>query len=66
MKRTYMEVVKQADGQVIPKQKITCELTGEMDDGTKVWTKLDNNGNLLLNEQYFAGRMLGKYFFIHT
>lgn len=63
MKRTYVEIERQVDGQSLPIAKITCEVTGEMQDGTKVWTKVDSNNNLFLNEQYFCGRMLGKYFF---
>lgn len=38
-------------------EKITCEVTGEMDTGTKVWTDIETG------EQYFLTRMLGKYYF---
>lgn len=63
MRRTCAESVRKADGQLIPMGKITCECTGEMENGSKVWTKVDENGNLLLDEQYFLWRMLGKYQF---
>ena len=38
-------------------RKITCEVTGEMDTGTKVWTELATG------EQWFLMRMMGVYFF---
>ena len=64
MKRTLIECVRHTNGKdIIPTEKITCELTGETADGCKVWTKLDENGNLLLNEQYFMWRMFGKCYF---
>ena len=44
-------------GQWIPTKKITCEVTGEMDTGTKVWTDIETG------EQYFLLRMQGKYMF---
>lgn len=37
--------------------KITCELTGEMDTGAKVWTDISTG------KQYFLTRMLRKYYF---
>ena len=37
--------------------KITCEVSGEMDTGEKVWTELETG------EQYFCTRMLGTYYF---
>ena len=40
-------------------EKITCEVTGEMADGAKVWTDIETG------EQYFLTRMLGKYYFYH-
>ena len=63
MKRTCMECVRQDERNMIQTEKITCELTGENENGSKVWTKLDENGNLLLDEQYFMWRMFGKYYF---
>lgn len=36
--------------------RITCELIGEMSDGTKVWE--DNNG-----KQYTKNLFYGKYYF---
>lgn len=48
---------------MIAKEKITCEVTGETEGGSKVWTKLDENGNLLLDEQYLMWKMLGKSYF---
>lgn len=64
MKRTCIECVRHEDGrQMIPKEKITCEVTGETANGSKVWTKLDENGNLLLDEQYFMWKMFGKHYF---
>ena len=32
---------------------ITCELTGEMDDGTLVWTEVGEDGELILDNQYY-------------
>lgn len=64
MKRTCLEMIRHEDGrQMIPTEKITCECTGENENGSKVWTKLDENGNLLLDEQYFLWKMLGKSYF---
>ena len=40
-------------------EKITCEVTGEMSDGSKVWTDIKTG------EQYFLTRMLRKYYFFH-
>jgi len=41
----------------LPVRKITCEVTGEMDTGEKVWTDLETG------EQYFCCRMLGHWMF---
>lgn len=38
-------------------RKITCEVTGQMSDGTLVWTEVETG------EQYFCFRMLGTYYF---
>ncbi len=61
MKRTAMKIIPLKDkyGQWIPTEKITCEVTGEMSDGVKVWTDVETG------EQYYLTRMLGKYMFIH-
>lgn len=61
MKRTAIKIVPMHDkhNQWIPAEKITCELTGEMADGSKVWTEVETG------EQYFLTRMLGKYMFYH-
>ncbi len=40
-------------------EPITCEVTGEMDTGTKVWTDVKTG------EQYFLFRLCGKYYFCH-
>ena len=42
-----------------PTEKITCEVTGEMSNGAKVWTDVETG------EQYFLTRMLGEYMFYH-
>jgi hypothetical protein len=57
MKRTCWLAEKQKDGQFYPTRKITCEVTGEMDTGTKVWTEISTG------EQYFCFRLLGIYYF---
>ena len=59
MKRTYFLCVKQKDGQYIPTRKITCEVTGEMNDKqkTKVWTDIETG------EQYWCSRICGHYMF---
>ena len=63
MKRTAMLIVKGKLGEHgqewIPTRKITCEVTGEMNDGAKVWTDVETG------EQYFLARLLGKYMFYH-
>ena len=57
-KRTAYLNVRHEDGrQWIPSKKITCECTGEMSTGEKVWTDVETG------EQYFLLRMLGKYMF---
>lgn len=40
-------------------RKITCEVTGEMAQGPKVWTDVETG------KQYFCSRMLGHYYFYH-
>lgn len=40
--------------------RITCECTGEMEDGTKVWTDVETA------EQYFLVRVAGKFYFYHV
>lgn len=40
-------------------EKITCEVTGEMADRSKVWTDQKTG------KQYFLLRMLGHYYFHH-
>lgn len=37
--------------------RITCQVTGEMSDGAKVWTDEETG------EQYFLGRIGGFYYF---
>ena len=39
-------------------ENITCEVTGEMSDGSKVWTDIKTG------KQYFCFRILGKYGFV--
>ena len=36
---------------------ITCEVTGEMDTGEKIWTDIKTG------DQYFCTRFFGQYFF---
>lgn len=38
-------------------EKITCEVVGEMDTGTKVWEDVETG------EQYFLFRLFGKNYF---
>ena len=40
-------------------EQITCEVTGEMNSGAKVWTDIESG------EQYFLSRLFGKYYFCH-
>ena len=40
-------------------QKITCEVSGQMEDGSLVWTDIETG------EQYFCSRLLGHYYFYH-
>ena len=60
-KRTAMKIVPLHDeqNQWTPTEKITCEVTGEMSNGAKVWTDVETG------EQYFLTRMLGEYMFYH-
>ena len=64
MKRTAMKIVKQElteYGWTWKEEKpITCECTGEMDTGTKVWTDIETG------EQYFLTRINGKYSFFKS
>ena len=43
--------------EAIPHEKITCEVIGEMNTGTKVWS------DVITGEQYFLIRMNGIYAF---
>lgn len=43
--------------EAIPHEKITCEVSGEMASGEKVWT------DVATGEDYFLTRMCGKYAF---
>ena len=36
---------------------ITCEVTGEMSDGAKIWTDISCGG------QFFLGRAAGRFYF---
>jgi hypothetical protein len=60
-KRTYwlMEQFK-INGKLynVASRKITCEVTGEMSDGTKVWTDTETG------HQYCCGRVSGHWYFI--
>lgn len=61
MKRTYWkaELNEYSEyGGFVANEKITCEVYGEMDDGTKVWQDV-NDGKF-----YFCFRMLGVYYFV--
>lgn len=59
MKRTahLIEEVKHGEGWTLSESKITCELYGEMDNGTKIWQ------DVATGKQYGLLRMLGKYYF---
>lgn len=59
MKRTayLVEEVKQSGSWVLSENKITCELCGEFDNGTKIWQDTESG------KQYGLLRMLGKYYF---
>lgn len=63
MKRTamFIELVpskKYPDRfEAIPHEKITCEVIGEMNTGTKIWA------DVTTGEQYFLMRMNGIYAF---
>ena len=63
MKRTGMRIVKGSIGlygqEWLAGCLITCELTGEMDNGAKVWTDIEDG------EQYFLTRIKGRYMFYH-
>lgn len=60
MKRTATLIKQAEDGrQWVPVKQITCEVAGEMSDGSKVWSDVDTG------EQYFLTRFLGKYMFFH-
>ena len=59
--KSFLGIVPLHDehNQWTPTEKITCEVTGEMSNGAKVWTDVETG------EQYFLTRMLGKYMFYH-
>ena len=59
MKRTAIMVKVNPDGSVTIQGKITCRCTGEMADGTKVWTDVETE------EQFFLYRVSGNYIFCH-
>lgn len=44
-------------GNWLPVEYITCEVTGVMNSGEKVWTDIKTG------EQYYCLRMLGRYMF---
>lgn len=44
-------------GWILSPEKITCEVCGEMNTGTKVWRDVKTG------EQHFLLRMCGKYYF---
>lgn len=43
---------------------ITCEVTGYI-ERNKVWTELDENGDLILDNQYFLGKAGNKFYFYY-
>lgn len=59
MKRTayLIEDAHHESGWLLSENKITCELVGEMDEGTKVWQ------DVVTGKQYGLLRMIGKYYF---
>lgn len=58
VKKTLWLVERQIDGQYKPIRKITCEVTGEMSDKSKVWTDVETD------KQYFCCRICGHYMFV--
>ena len=46
-------------------RKITCQVTGEMADGTKVWTEVDTDGNDQYQLYGFKIRNKRSYYFAH-
>lgn len=61
MKRNgYVVEVVEVGKVNITNRQIACEVTGEMEDGTKVWTNIENE-----NEQFYARRIGGQYFFLY-
>jgi hypothetical protein len=57
VKRTATLIEQQADGQWLPKGKITCKVIGEMEHGEKVWEDIETG------EQYWLARLNGQYMF---
>lgn len=57
MKRTCWKLKHLDNGQWTAEEKITCEVTGEMNDNTKVWTETETK------KQYFCFRIKGVYYF---
>ena len=60
MKRTHT-LLKDNKGRYYDAGKITCEPTGEMDDGYKVWTEVGTDGN----DQYELFMLNGAFYFVH-
>ena len=63
MKKTGYVVKIDCERPILTQRKITCEVTGQMTDGTKVWTNIEDE------EEQFYCRMFkeikGVNFFFH-
>lgn len=59
MKRTayLIEDAHHPNGWILGEEKITCEVIGEWDTGTKIWQDIKTG------KQYGLLRMLGVYYF---
>ena len=62
MKRTHLLVEKGEDGKNFVNGTISCEVIGEMIDGTKVWERIDDDED---DSQYALIKVSGMYVFVH-
>lgn len=63
MKKTGYVVEIENEKAILTQRQITCEVTGEMSDGTKVWTNIEKE-----EEQFYCRRfkeIKGVNFFFH-
>ena len=61
MKRTHFLIEEAKDGKYEIVRAITCEVIGEMVDGTKVWEEVGDEDH----KQYWLTRVGGQYYFVH-